>query len=62
MNQNFESFWFSSVRQEFYKKLIQDTCPSCPYIRLNQVLKPLYIGKGTTNDLFVQTKEKDYFI
>lgn len=62
MNQNFENFWFSSVRRKFYKKLIQDTCPSCPYIRFNQVLKPLYMGKGTTNDLFVQTKEKDCFI
>ncbi len=61
-NQNFGDFWFSSARREFYKKLIQNACPACSYGKINQAIKPLYMDKAKTKDMWVRTEQKDYFV
>jgi len=62
MEQEFREFWNSAERRNFYLKLPQDGCPACGYGRINQALKPLYLGHGQAKEIADNRQEKDWFI
>lgn len=62
MDQSFSDFWFGPERRAFYKKLYQDSCPSCGYGRFNRALKPLYSGEAKVRDILVKVDQRNYFI
>jgi len=62
MNQPFKKFWINKERQEHYKSLAQDLCPACGYGRINSALKPLYLGRTTSKDIWVESELLDLFI
>jgi len=62
MERGFREFWDHPDRHRFYMKLPQDGCPACGYGRINQALKPLYLGHKRTTDVAVLVDEKDFFI
>lgn len=46
-NEDFKTFWKNPKNAEYYKKLIVNTCPSCPYTSLNEELKKVYNDEET---------------
>lgn len=59
---DFKGFWFDKNRQANYKKLVFNSCPSCPHGRTNKMLQSLYEGRKTAGELYVPTSKKDYFV
>lgn len=50
LDRPFRAFWEDPKRREYYKRLVFDACPSCPYGKTNQVLRDLYEGKAKPDD------------
>ena len=48
-NQNFLDFWRDKKNCNHYKNLTINSCPSCPYTKLNSDLKSIYENKSTSN-------------
>ncbi len=62
LEQSFKEFWFSEQRKQNYKKLVFDTCPSCPYGGTNEALQALYQGAKKASEINISVKEKDFFV
>ena len=59
---DFKKIWESQKRQENYKHLLFDQCPTCAYGQTIKALKPLYEGKNKAQDVFIATNHPNYFI
>ena len=62
LDRSFSKFWFDSTQRQFYRKLVQKTCPACSYGLINEILKPLYLHEIRAEDAFVESQQKDFFI
>jgi radical SAM protein with 4Fe4S-binding SPASM domain len=59
-NKNFKKFWSEQKNVDHYKELNINTCPSCPYTKINSDLEKIYKGNAFNypkdtdiNDVFV---------
>jgi radical SAM protein with 4Fe4S-binding SPASM domain len=59
---DFQTIWESKKRQENYKHLLFDQCPTCAYGQTIKALKSLYEGQTTVKDVFIKTDRPNYFI
>lgn len=59
---DFKKLWESKKRQENYKHLLFDKCPTCAYGQTIRALKPLYEGGKKARDVFMASKYPNYFI
>jgi len=62
LDQPFSEFWNSERRQNFYRGLVNDTCPSCPHGQVNLILHRLKSGKSSVEEIAVVREEPNPFI
>ncbi len=60
-NQNFIDFWKDTKNCNHYKNLTINSCPSCPYTKLNSDLKLVYEDKQI-NYREIDKNKIDYFV
>ena len=62
LDMSFQDFWNSSQRRDNYRNLQFSHCPSCPYGKTNRILRELYDGSKSAEDLFVISDTPAVFI